>query len=359
MKNTKNPLSKSISKLLLKWFNKNKRPLPWRKNLSPYSVWISEIMLQQTVLKTVIPYFNHWMKKYPDIQKLATAKEKELLTLWEGLGYYNRVRNILKTTKIITKKYNGEIPNNYQELIKLPGIGNYTASAILSIAFGQPHPAIDANIRRIMQRFLGWKQWNTKREKQSHLYLQAIIPLENPGGFNEALMELGQLLCLAKNPFCPLCPIRKHCYSFKNNLQNKIPAKAFIPSKHKETIILLLIHKNKILITKKENGILKGLWVLPSSKKNNNNKIRTNKFIDEEIASNCLYVGCLSTRTHYYTQFKEKLYPQIFSIKKPYKEGRKGWKWVNRDELNLYPFPSVYRKILNEFKKKKTLHNQM
>lgn len=359
MKNTKNLLNKSTSKLLLKWFNKNKRSLPWRKNPSPYSVWISEIMLQQTVLKTVIPYFNRWMKKYSDIQKLATAKENELLTLWEGLGYYNRVRNILKTTKIIIKKFNGEIPNNYQELITLPGIGNYTASAILSIAFGQPYPAIDANIRRIMQRLLGWQQWNTKREKHAYQYLQAIIPPENPGGFNEALMELGQLLCLPQNPLCSRCPIRKCCYSFKNNFQNKIPTRIFILSKQKETIIFLLVHKDKILIMKKGKGILKGLWVLPSLKKDANNKIRTNKFIGEEIATDFLYRGCLSPRTHYYTRFKEKLYPQIFSIKKPYKKGRKGWKWVNWDELNSYPFPSVYRKILDEFKKKRKSYNQI
>ena len=309
MINRKKLIHKNVADVLLQWFKKHKRDFPWRKNKSPYSVWISEIMLQQTVTKTVIPFFEQWMKKYPNINKLANATERKILTLWEGLGYYNRARNILKSAKIIINKHNGKIPNTYHDLIQLPGVGNYTASAILSIAYNKSYPVVDANVIKVVRRLLGWEKWKKEREKKIYEYLKEIMPSEKPGEFNEAFMELGQLICLSQNPLCSECPIQNCCYSYKNKIQNEILEKRVTIHKQKKTTILLLLYNNTIFITKKEKGILKGLWTVPSI--NRNTKSAINKFIKKNISSQFLYLGKLPSKMHHYTKFMDTLQPLI------------------------------------------------
>ncbi len=180
-----------IKKILL-WFNEKRRIYPWRLNRTPYSVWISEIMLQQTVISTVIPYFQKWMKKYPTIFKLSESSEKEVLTFWQGLGYYSRVKNILKAAKMIINDYKGSIPDDYEQLIQLPGIGDYTSSAILSIAFNKPYPVIDANVKRVMSRVFGWRIWTILLEVKLKNILKELIFNRSPREFNESIMELGK-----------------------------------------------------------------------------------------------------------------------------------------------------------------------
>ncbi len=347
----KNYLSPSIVTPLLKWFDKNKRNLPWRKNPTPYSVWISEIMLQQTVLKTVIPYYNQWLKKYPDIVSLAKAKEREILTVWEGLGYYNRAKNILKAAKIIVQKHNSRIPDSFGELIQLPGIGDYTASAILSIAYNKAYPVVDANVKRVTQRLLG--QMHSVKNQKKNLYqnIRSIISKNNPGAFNEALMELGQTICLIENPLCNKCPLRKSCIGFKNNLQDKIPERKSATYIKKETILLIMLYEDRILITKKESGILTGLWTFPNINKKKNAKLGLiENYIKNNISSDFSILKKLPPRIHNYTMYKDKLYPQVYKVKKPHKLTDKNWRWVKIKDLKKFPFPSVYRRILEDLK---------
>ena len=180
----------AITRKLLLWYSKNKRLLPFRKTNDPYKIWLSEVMLQQTKMKTVIPYYKRWLKRYPTLQSAAEARTDSLLKLWEGLGYYQRCRNYHRALKIVVNNYKGKIPSSYNHFIDLPGVGDYTAGAVLSIAFNKPIPAIDGNVKRVMSRILGIKNLTLYNKRRIKKTIYKFIPTGNPGDFNQALMEL-------------------------------------------------------------------------------------------------------------------------------------------------------------------------
>ena len=200
---------------LLHWYKNNKRTLPFRNTKDPYKIWVSEVMLQQPQIKTGIPYFNRWVKEYPTSKSAADASLDKLLKLWEGLGYYRRCRNFHKALKIVEQKYEGEIPNNFDEFLTLPGVGEYTAGAVLSIAYQKCIPAIDGNVKRVMARILGIRNLTIKNQKRLKSNVQKLIPTTNPGNFNQALMELGALICTPINPSCEICPLSNYCKAYK------------------------------------------------------------------------------------------------------------------------------------------------
>lgn len=335
------------SSRLLSWFCRNRRNLPWRSNRSPYSVWISEIMLQQTVVQTVIPYFEKWMKKFPDVQTLAASTEGEILRQWEGLGYYNRARNILKTARMIVKEFGGNLPNNERDLLRLPGIGKYTASAILSIAFGKPVPLIDANVRKVGRRFLGLEKWDKQNEKKLTDWLSGILPPRHAGDFNEALMELGQTICLLENPLCEKCPLKKDCVAFAHNLQENIPGITTRRIIEKKSVILLLIHEQKILIRKKTDGLWKGMWVLPDFP----SRKKAEEFVIEITGATGCFVKKLPERTHHYTRYRDRLTPLVYLVASSLRLKHKGWRWASINRIDCYPCPSKHRIILTDLLK--------
>ena len=209
----------NIPKKILHWYDNNKRPLPWRKKNTKiqheYYTLVSEFMLQQTQVVTVIPFFNRFIKKLPSLEDLAKVRENELIKLWEGLGYYSRVRNLQKTSKIIISKYYGKIPNNYEDLISLPGIGNYTANAILAIAFNKSYIPLDGNIERVLKRYLYLKK-DKEIQKDNLIEKKSIFGISSRASdYAQALMELGAMICKPKNPECSGCPISKNCKSYK------------------------------------------------------------------------------------------------------------------------------------------------
>jgi A/G-specific adenine glycosylase len=214
-----------ISRLLLKWYKENGRELPWRDTKEPYKIWISEIILQQTRIAQGMEYYFLFLKKFPDIKSLANAEEKEVMKAWEGLGYYSRARNLHTTAKEIVEKYGGIFPGTYQELIKLKGIGPYTAGAILSIAFNQKVPAIDGNVKRILSRLFLIKEDinSTESAKKTHEIMELLLETANPSIFNQALMDLGSLICTPRQPDCYNCPLQYKCEAFNNNKQNELP----------------------------------------------------------------------------------------------------------------------------------------
>lgn len=259
---------KEIAPFLLDWFDYHARILPWREEPKPYYVWISEIMLQQTRVEAVKGYFDRFISELPDIQALADADEEKLLKLWEGLGYYNRVRNLQKAAKIVVKDYNGELPAYYDKLLKLPGIGTYTAGAIASIAFQLPVSAVDGNVLRVTKRIAGSFDDITKESVKKQLTedLNRIIPKERPGDFNQSLMELGATVCLPNGmPLCEKCPVMHLCKAFKQDLIRQIPVKQAKKERRiEERTILLLEYQGKYAIRKREaKGLLAGLWELP------------------------------------------------------------------------------------------------
>ena len=224
---------------LLKWYSQSARTLPWRERPEPYNVWISEIMLQQTRVEAVKPYFERFLKEFPNIGELARAEEDRLLKAWEGLGYYNRVKNMQKAAVLVMEQYGGKLPEEYEELLKLPGIGPYTAGAISSIAYGKVHPAVDGNVLRVMTRLLADDRNILSQKVKNDIgnMLYKIMPKDKPGDFNQALMELGATVCLPnKEPLCGQCPWSLFCKAKEEEAQSEYPKRAEKKSKKIEKL---------------------------------------------------------------------------------------------------------------------------
>lgn len=262
-------ITKEFVEPLLIWFEKNKRDLPWRKNRNPYEIWISEIMLQQTRVEAVIGYYQRFLQELPDVKSLAECKEDRLLKLWEGLGYYSRVRNLNKGAIKVMEDYGGRIPESKKELLNINGIGNYTAAAIASQAFEEPVAAVDGNVLRVYTRFFADDRdiGKEKTKKEIQTFLDCIMPIGQSGDFNQAMMELGALVCVPNGaPKCQQCPISEGCLAYKNETQEEYPKKApKKPRKVQEKTVLLLCKGNGVLLRKrKNNGLLAGLYEFPN-----------------------------------------------------------------------------------------------
>ena len=345
-------MSSALTRKLLNWFNTGKRDLPWRHHHTPYSVWISEIMLQQTVVNAVIPYFEKWMKKFPTVESLAVTSEREVMICWEGLGYYSRARNIHKAARRIVEKFNGKIPDDYESLLSLPGIGDYTASAILSIAYERPYAVVDANVRRVVSRLLALTRPGQQIEKNVREFLNSHISKKYPGDFNEALMELGQTICNSSNPRCEVCPLSNHCIAFAGRIQNSIPPRKSLSTIKLESVVLLILQGNRILASQQKEGLFAGLWVLPKVKAGIRQESGIAAFIRDRTGSSSTSFSPLSPRVHHYTKYAEKLNPRLYEVTslKPTKKTVSPWRWLSVSNLQNYPFSSTDRKIIHELK---------
>jgi A/G-specific adenine glycosylase len=255
-----------LRRRLLAWYRKHKRDLPWRRTEDPYRIWISEIMLQQTRVAAVLPYYARFLARFPDVQALAEAGEQELLAAWAGLGYYSRARNLQKAAKSIVEL--GEFPRDHSSLGELPGVGDYTAAAVSSIAFGLPHAVLDGNVARVLSRLapeLGDIKSDVVR-KRLRAFAEVLLDRKRPGEFNQALMELGATVCVPKRPLCERCPVRQHCEARKQGLENQLPLRGARPSADQRGKKLLVIEKaDKILFWQRpaKSSRLAKFWELP------------------------------------------------------------------------------------------------
>lgn len=258
---------------LLAWYEDNARPLPWRDTPDPYRVWVSEIMLQQTRIEAVRPYFERFMRELPTIRALAQVPEERLMKLWEGLGYYSRARNLQAAAKRIVEHYGGQMPASYEELLALPGIGEYTAGAIASIAFEIPVPAVDGNVLRVMARLLCCDRdvMQPAVRKEMTGILRTMVPADAPGRFNQALMELGETICLPRTePDCGVCPIQPYCEAAARHCARELPVRAKPRERRiEQRTVLLLIRTSaegrQVLVRKRPpKGLLAGMWELPN-----------------------------------------------------------------------------------------------
>ena len=257
-----------LPSLLLPWFAENRRELPWRRDKEPYHVWLSEIMLQQTRVEAVKGYYERFLQKLPSVEALAAADENELLKLWEGLGYYSRVRNLQKAARQIMEKHAGVFPQNYDDIYALTGIGAYTAGAVASICFEQPTPAVDGNVLRVISRYLASaRPINEERvKKEVAKMLAPIYPKGACGDFTQALMELGATVCVPNGaPLCEQCPLKAHCAASLSGTQLQYPVKAAKKSRRQEERPVFVLHcGEKVALCKRpEKGLLAGLWQLP------------------------------------------------------------------------------------------------
>lgn len=254
---------------LLTWYDLNGRTLPWRSVVTPYRTWISEIMLQQTRVGAVIPYFERFMEELPDVSALAAVSEERLLKLWEGLGYYSRARNLQRAAKIVVSDFGGALPQSYHALLSLPGIGEYTAAAIASINFSEPVAAVDGNLLRVAARVSGCGEdiMDAKVRRLFRQRLDAAIDADRPGAYNQAMMDLGATVCLPNGaPKCEICPARTVCEAYKNGLTEVLPVRAKKKSRRvEERTVLLLFQGGKVALRKRaDTGLLASLWEFPS-----------------------------------------------------------------------------------------------
>ncbi|HAU1190745.1 TPA: A/G-specific adenine glycosylase [Legionella pneumophila] len=265
-----NSLNQPFSQLLLDWYDQHgRKDLPWQLPRSPYRVWVSEIMLQQTQVQTVIPYFNRFIGHFPDIFLLANAEEDAVLSLWSGLGYYSRARNLHNTAKIIRDRYNGVFPEDLDILVQLPGIGPSTAAAILSQAFNKPAAILDGNVKRVLSRFFLIEGWPEQAQVKKKLWelASSCMPNQRCADYTQAIMDLGATCCTNKNPQCLRCPVKSHCLAFQNKKQHLYPTKKIKKQRPTLSQQFLVLHneQNQVYLEKRPpTGLWGGLWCLPS-----------------------------------------------------------------------------------------------
>ena len=336
-----------FQKKLLHWFKKNKRDLPWRKTKDPYAIWVSEIMLQQTQVATVIPYFEKFLKTFPTIPHLANAPLSEVLKIWEGLGYYTRARNLHQASRIIGNQFNGRIPNTLTDLLNLPGIGRYTAGAILSIAFNKEAPILDGNVKRVLSRLFAISM-NPGREKAAGFLWQiseSLIPKGMASPFNQALMDLGAMVCTPKDPQCIKCPFCDLCRGYLSGKPKSYPPPTIKKRIPHITAVSAVIEKDKkvLLNQRPPKGLLGGLWEFPNWTIDGQKNLM--EYLNQKVKSNLrLRVKCkvpLSTFKQTYSHFKLTLH--VFQCQ--YLDGKISGRWVAIGNLNRLPMSRIHRRI--------------
>jgi len=341
---------------LFHWYQQHQRKLPWRETQDPYKIWISEIMLQQTTVQTVIPYYKKWLKLFPDIQTLSCAPLQKVLKAWEGLGYYQRAKNLHHASKIIMEKYQGTFPDTYPSLKSLPGFGPYTTAAVLSFAFNKSYPVIDGNIRRILMRLKDLRRTaDSSVDKFLKPLLNTLFPTQQPSQFNQAFMELGALICRPRNPSCLLCPIQKFCRAFESGTQEIIPKPKKLNLNKIETVLGIIYENNRYLIQKRPSqGLMADLWEFPGGKivQNETLKQALHREIKEEIGVEVKKERFLTRVTHSYTHFRVTLHAFQCELTGKFHLKPKIHKWVSLQQFQDYPFPSGSVKVIQYLKKK-------
>ncbi len=304
------PQSASLAERLLDWYARSARRLPWRDYPQPYAVWVSEIMLQQTRVETARPYFLSWMRRFPDVRALAAAEQQAVLNAWEGLGYYTRARNLHRAAQIVVERHDGRLPAEYGALLQLPGIGAYTAAAILSIAFGQDIPAVDANVRRVFARLfdVDTPLGAARTEKRLRALAESHLPPGRASEYNQALMDLGALVCTPRAPQCAACPLEALCLARARGVQQERPVRPARTKKpHHRVAAAVIWREGRVLLARRpEDGLLGGLWEFPGGKlqAGETYPAALRREIREELAADIEVGPALGTYRHAFTHFR-------------------------------------------------------
>jgi A/G-specific adenine glycosylase len=349
----------AFSQLLLAWYETSHRQMPWRGHPDAYAVWISEAMLQQTRVETVIPYFHRWMQRFPDIHSLAQASEQEVLAVWEGLGYYTRARNLRKAAQIVWGKFNGVIPQTTDELTSLPGIGAYTAAAISSIAFRKDEAVLDGNVKRVLARVFNLDDpINTPSGEKAFWQLaRELLPTGKAGEYNQAVMDLGATVCTPRSPACAPCPLAGICESKRLGLQQSRPVKlAKPPIPHYFVSAAVIQRGDTVLIARRpSSGLLAGMWEFPGGKieENETPQLALIREIREELGCEIQVGTELGFYRHAYTHFRVTLraFMCTLSSGEPAALDASEINWVKVENLPEYPMGKIDRMIANDLEK--------
>jgi len=350
----------SFRKDLLDWYEVARRDLPWRSNNDPYAIWVSEVMLQQTRVETVRPYYVRFLSRYPTVESLADAPLDDVLKTWEGLGYYRRAQNLHRAAQVLVDEYDGRLPAAREALLKVPGIGPYTAAAVASIAYNQPHPVLDGNVTRVLCRVFRVEsdpKTNATR-KELHAIAERLLHQTRPSDFNQALMELGACVCVPQTPLCDRCPVASHCRA-----RAELADPAALPVKRKRkplphhTIAVGLVwNHGKLLIDQRPaDGLLGGLWEFPGGKVEPGETLEEClvREVKEELGIDIRVEESFVTVKHSYTHFRITLH----SFHCRYLDGRPqprqvaAWRWVYPSELAGFAFPKANKRVLEALEK--------
>jgi A/G-specific adenine glycosylase len=347
-------LIKALREQLLAWYAAQGRTLPWRNIDNPYAIWISEIMLQQTQVKTVLPYYQRWLAQFPTVETLAAADQQTVLKAWEGLGYYARARNLHRAAQHIVAEHNGKIPPDFEAITAIPGIGKTTAGGILSSAFNLPHAILDGNVKRVLARLVALPVPPAKALKDLWHWSEHLLDPINPKDFNQALMDLGATLCTRHNPQCDRCPWQAHCRAYNLNIQTELPmsdTKGPLPHKQIGVAVIWDAQGQILIDRRKQEGLLGGLWEFPGGKIEPGETIEAciAREIQEELGMQIAVGDRLCTVTHAYSHFKVTLNvhhcthlsgdPQPIECDEV--------RWVTLDAIEEFPFPKANIHIIH------------
>jgi len=346
--------SEQFQQQLIRWYKKAQRNLPWRHTKNPYLIWISEVLLQQTQVNTVLKYYQKFIAKFPNIQSLANADLQQVLKAWEGLGYYARARNLHKAAQILLTNFGGEFPSNYAAFRSLPGAGDYITAAVLSLAFKAPHAVVDGNVKRVLSRlFLVDTPINGSAAKNIFAeYANTLLNRQQPDVFNQAMMELGALICKPKQPICEQCPITTFCEAFKSNRQQ------FFPVKNKQKVVPkyyiavgVIFQDNQILIVQRQpDGLLGGLWEFPGGKilygKSAEQACLDN--IMDKVNLSVIIIEPIAKIKHAYSHFKIELaaFRCRYLSGNVKLNGHAAYRWINIQDVAQFPFHAANHKLL-------------
>lgn len=347
---------KVFSDELLQWYSTVRRDLPWRRNADPYQIWVSEVMLQQTRVETVIPYFERFMRHFPTLAALAEASEEDVVKEWEGLGYYSRARNLQAAVREVAERYGGVVPDSYADMLSLRGVGSYTAGAVLSIAYGLPVPAVDGNVMRVFARLYGLQEdvSTVSAKKQIESWVQAMLPADRASDFNQALMELGALICLPKTPRCRECPVRSHCSALAEGTQVLLPIKKRKKTPQEQYFVGYLAQAEETLCVRRrpQTGLLAGLWEVPMTPIH----VTDTSIVTREHAAsfahsalsghgftNCSPLQYLGQYTHVFSHIKWIIW--LFQTYSTERASLPAHRWISPEERAELSFGQVFRRM--------------
>jgi A/G-specific adenine glycosylase len=342
----------NFSDELVQWYLKNKRELPWRLTTNAYVIWLSEIILQQTRVEQGLPYFHRFMEKYPDVRSFAAADEGDILNLWQGLGYYSRGRNMLKTARQVVEQFGGEFPIDYKQLLGLKGIGEYTAAAISSFSANEAKAVVDGNVSRVLARYFGISEPinSTKGKKIFQEIADEILNKDHPGLHNQAMMEFGAMLCKPKSPDCRICPVSSDCYAFKNNMIAELPKKLkTVKIRERYLNYLLITDADAILMNKRdEKDIWANMYDLPlieTATRLSAAEVISLPQAEEIFGDNIRIIKTYPVKKHVLTH--QHLHAQFIHIEnKPIKLEQK-WFYANVNSLPELPMPKIIFIFIN------------
>ncbi len=347
------PCGNTFRRRLLRWYAIRHRPLPWRETSDPYAVWLSEIMLQQTQVDTALPYYRRFLERFPTVEALAAAPREEVLKLWENLGYYSRARHLHEAAVLIVERHGGQIPDRWDSLIRLPGIGRYTAGAILSIAYGLPLPAVDGNVRRVVSRLCALEEPlnDPAGARRIEALLAPLIPKRDPGLFNQALMELGALVCRPRDPACADCPLKALCRARAVGWTDRLPSRErrrAVP--HREVVAAVLQGERKrlLIVRRPPAGLLGSLWKFPGGILDPGEPLAEGlrRLVRGELGVEIDVGPKIIAVKHAYTHLRITLtaFSCTFPDGRPAPRGRT-WRWASLAELDRLPFSKADRLV--------------